>query len=306
MTFKYVFSETRNGLRRNMNMLVALIVTIFISLTLVGIGLLLRSQSQLTQQSWGSAMQIQVNLCNKISASPNCAKQEVTPSQQAQVLQTLHKSPWVAKSQLRSKQYAFDHLKKLFAVNGESSKQVYGTVTVNDMEKTVVVTLNNPKRFGVVEQSVAGLPGVDNIRDAHKILQPVYFWINFLKWAAIAGAAFLLAAAILQVATTIRLATYARRKEIGIMRLVGASSLYISLPFLAETLVAAIVGIGLAGLAIAAFTWFVVYDRLRGHSHLSEWISWQDSLAAFIAIAILGVLLTVVPTLLMTRRYLKV
>lgn len=306
MTLKYVFSETRNGLRRNLNMLVALIVTIFISLTLLGLGLLLRSQSQLTQQSWGSAMQIQVNLCNKISSSPNCAKQEVTPAQQKQVVQTLHKSPWVANSQVRSKQFAFNHLKKMFEVNGESDKQVYGTVTVNDMEKTIVVTLNDPKRFGVVEQSVAGLPGVDNIHDAHKILQPVYYWINFLKWAALGGAVFLLIAALLQVATTIRLATYARRKEIGIMRLVGASSLYISLPFLAETLVAAIVGIGLSGVAMASFTEFVVYQQLRANSHLSEWISWQDTLVAFIAIAILGVLLTVVPTLLMTRRYLKV
>ena len=68
-----------------------------------------------------------------------------------------------------------------------------------------------------------------------------------MKWGAIAIAAFLLVAAILQVGNTIRMAAFARRKEIGIMRLVGASNLYISLPFLMETLVAALIGVALSG-----------------------------------------------------------
>ena len=89
------------------------------------------------------------------------------------------------------------------------------------------------------------------VRDLRQVLKPIYFWITVMKWGAIAVAAFLLVAAILQVGNTIRLAAFARRKEIGIMRLVGASNLYISLPFLMETLVAALVGIGLSALARA-------------------------------------------------------
>lgn len=90
------------------------------------------------------------------------------------------------------------------------------------------------------------------------------------------------------------------------MRLVGASNLYISLPFLMETLVAALIGIGLAAGTLMAFMYFVIYDRLRPASNIVEWVDWADSYTAVAGIAILGVLLTLVPTLVMTRKYLKV
>jgi cell division transport system permease protein len=107
------------------------------------------------------------------------------------------------------------------------------------------------------------------------------------------------------VGNTIRLAVFARRKEIAIMRLVGASSTYIALPFLMETLVAALIGVGLA-LALLAFMQFIIYDRLRPNSQVVQWINWSDAFASIAVIAVLGVLLTLIPTLFMTRKYLKV
>ena len=95
-------------------------------------------------------------------------------------------------------------------------------------------------------------------------------------------------AAILQVGNTIRLAAFARRKEIGIMRLVGASNLYISLPFLMETLVAALVGIGLSSLAVLSFMQFVIYGKLRPSSNIVEWVDWHDAFIAIGGIAVLG------------------
>ena len=93
---------------------------------------------------------------------------------------------------------------------------------------------------------------------------------------AIGIAGFLVVAAVLQVGNTIRLAAFARRREIGIMRLVGASSLYIQLPFLMESLVAAFIGVALAGGALVAFMYFVIYERLRPTSNIVAWIDWAD------------------------------
>lgn len=90
------------------------------------------------------------------------------------------------------------------------------------------------------------------------------------------------------------------------MRLVGASSTYIALPFLMETLVAALIGVGLAALALLAFMQFIIYDRLRPNSQVVQWINWGDAFASIAVIAVLGVLLTLIPTLFMTRKYLKV
>jgi len=90
------------------------------------------------------------------------------------------------------------------------------------------------------------------------------------------------------------------------MRLVGASSLYIQLPFLMESLVAALIGVGLAAGAILLFMWVVIYQTLRPTSNIVAWIDWGDSLQAVALIALIGLALTLVPTLLMTRKYLKV
>jgi cell division transport system permease protein len=89
------------------------------------------------------------------------------------------------------------------------------------------------------------------------------------------------------------------------MRLVGASSWYIQLPFLLEALFAALAGVALASLSLIAFMAVVIYGLL-GDSTIVPWVSWQDSVAVMTFIAALGVAMTLLPTLLLTRRYLKV
>jgi cell division transport system permease protein len=126
-----------------------------------------------------------------------------------------------------------------------------------------------------------------------------------MKWGAISVAGFLLVAAILQVANTIRLAAFARRKEIGIMRLVGASTLYIALPFLLEALVTALVSVALAGGALGAFLRFAIGD-LKENLRFVPWIGWEEFRIALLAVAVLGPVLTLLPTLVLTRKYLKV
>jgi cell division transport system permease protein len=147
---------------------------------------------------------------------------------------------------------------------------------------------------------------VNSVRDLREVLKPIYFWMNVMKWGAIGIALFLVIAAVLQVGNTIRLAAFARRREIGIMRLVGASSLYIQLPFLMESLVAALIGVSLAAGAILVFMWLVIYRTLRPTSNIVAWVDWGDGLWALGWIALIGLGLTLVPTLVMTRKYLKV
>lgn len=306
MALKYVVSETGIGLRRNVSMSIALIVTIFVSLTLVGMGLLLNAQASKTEDTWGSKLQITVALCNQNSLGPNCDKQNVTGQQKTAIKQVLHTNPEVASFYYESKAQAFAKYKKFYIPGNAADKKIFGTVTVNDMQETYWVKLKDPQQFAGIESQLSGMQGVDHVRDLREVLKPIYFWMTTLRNSAIGIAAFLLVAAILQVANTIRLAAFARRKEIAIMRLVGASTLFISLPFLLETLVAALVGVALAAGALSLFTWLVIYGKLRGRSHISEWLGWSDTLTAVGLIAVLGIVLTLVPTLVMTRKYLKV
>lgn len=315
MTFRYVFSEAALGLRRNLSMAVSLIVTIFVSLTLVGLGLLVSSQAHHTEQSLGNQLTIQAFLCNKLSpvsspsgkAPTNCSGQEVTTAQKQAIEQTLSRSAEVKSYKWLSQQDAYDLFRKLYVPNGnDAAAAAYAAVTPDSLNESYVITLKDPRQFSTVESSLEGMPGVVNVKDLHKQLGALYTVLNYLKWGSIGIAVLLLLAAIFQVVNTIRLATMARRREIAIMRLVGASSLYISLPFLTEILAAAAIGVALAGAAVATFTQFIVYNKLRNNSHFMTWVDWTDFLNAFVWLAILGVVLTMVPTLFVTRKYLKV
>jgi cell division transport system permease protein len=306
MQLRYVFSETATGLRRNISMSVALIVTIFVSLTLVGMGLLLNQQADKAERFWGSKLQITVFMCNQNSKTPNCSSGEISPTQRTAVKQAIDTSPEVASYYHQSKDQAFKTWKRVYLSQDKSQQEIYSTVRASDMQESYWVKLKNPNQFQGVKSALVGMPGVDAVRDLRQVLKPIYFWMTVMKWGAIAIAAFLLVAAILQVGNTIRMAAFARRKEIGIMRLVGASTLYISLPFLMETLVAAVIGIALAAGALMAFMYFVIYGKLRPSSNIVEWVDWNDAYLAIAGITVLGILLTLIPTLVMTRKYLKV
>ena len=112
-------------------------------------------------------------------------------------------------------------------------------------------------------------------------------------------------AAVLQVSNTIRLAAMARRREISIMRLVGASGLYIQLPFVLEVIFSALVGAALACGTLAVTVRFFV-PWLHRVVQLWQWVSWSTAIWAMVWMVLIALALAIVPTFFMTRRYLRV
>ncbi len=306
MQMTYVVSELKNGLRRNVSMTVAVIVTMFVSLTLVGLGLLLNAQAEKAEDFWGDRLQITVFMCTDNSPGAACIDGQATEAQKDAVEQILRTNPEVESFTFETSQQAYDKWREVYAGGEEANRQVIDAIRPSDLAESYWVTLEDPREFAGVKSELDGLPGVSAVRDLREVLEPIYFWISAFKWGAIVIAGFLLIAAILQVSNTIRLAAFARRKEIGIMRLVGASSLYIQLPFLLEALFAAVVGVLLASGAVALFLYVVVYRMLRPNSNLVAWVDWVDGAWAMGVMAVVGVMLTLIPTLLLTRKYLKV
>lgn len=301
MQLRYVFSELRQGLRRNLSMHLAVVLTLFVSLTLVGLGFLLNAQAAKAEDHWGSQLQITVFLCNESATSANCTG-EVTQAQKTAIIDVVQNNPEVADYHTESKQEAFEKTKELF------SEEYFARLPTSPsaMKESVWIELEDAERYQGIRSAVEGLDGVSHVRDQRAVLKPIYAAIDALKYGAIGIAAFLIFAALLLVANTIRLAAYARRREIGIMRLVGASSLYISLPFLLEALVTALLGVALAGGALAAFVYFGVAEGMSGQINFMPWIGLPEYLTSLGAVALLGPLLTVIPTLVLTRKYLKV
>jgi cell division transport system permease protein len=303
MQLRYVFSELAQGLRRNLSMHIAVVLTLFVSLTLVGLGVLLNQQADKAAEHWGNQLQITVWLCKEKDDNPACTG-EVTGAQKTAIEKVIEDNPEVADYHTESKEEAFDKVKEL--LGPDKFEGPNPAATAADMPESVWITLKDPEQYKGITSAVVGLDGVSGIRDMRNVLKPIYGSINALQWGALGTAAFLVFAALLLVGNTIRLAAFARRREIGIMRLVGASTLYIALPFLLEALVTALIGVALAGGALAAFMYFGIDQRAATGLKFMPWIGLPEYLRSVVAIAILGPILTLLPTLVLTRKYLKV
>ena len=304
MRYRHIFSETRVGLRRNLTMTLAVIMTMWVSLSLFGAGLLASQQVDLMKGRWYDKIEISVFLCTPDTVGDNCTQgQEVTEAEKTAVKQTLESNPEVAQGGVyfESKAEAYAAFQKAY-----EGSPIQDSLTEEQMQESFRVKLKNPEQYEGVVSSVTGLKGVENVQDLRQYLDPFFSWLNLLQWGTIIASALLLVAAALQIGNTIRLAAFARRREIGIMRLVGASNLYITLPFLFEAVISALIGVGLACVTLASGVYFVIMRKAEVSIQSLPWIGWNQALLAMAGVAIVGLLLAIVPTLITTRKYLRV
>ena len=149
-------------------------------------------------------------------------------------------------------------------------------------------------------------PGVDTVQDLKKLLEPVFVVLDKFSRSALILAAVMLVAAILLISNTIRVAAFSRRRETGIMRLVGASNFYIQLPFLLEGAIAGLFG-GILGSVLVGFgKWFLVDLGLRKSIRFTTFIGWGDVMATVPIMIVTAVLISVIASYLTLLRYLRV
>jgi cell division transport system permease protein len=300
MRAQFVFHEVWIGLRRNLTMTMALVVVVAISLSLLGTGLLFVKEVNNTRTSWQGKVQLSVYLCTKVSSSTACAKNgAATPAELASIQQTLQRMPQVTSVTYVSQATAYQQFKSEFP-------SMVNSVTPNEIPDSFEVKLKNTQTdTPIVDQTINGAPGVDQIVDNSAILDKFYNLLNGARNAVLVIAIILVIAAILLVANTIRLSAFNRRRETSIMRLVGASNFYVQLPFLVEGVIAGLFGWLVAtGLLIAVKSLWL--DTLQQYFPFNVQLTSTDLVEVIILAMILGVALTGATSFLTLRRYLRV
>ncbi len=306
MSVGTTLKELTAGLTRNKSMSISLIVTMTVSLLLASLGLLMQAQASRTEKYYGDRLQLQVNMCTKYSPGANCLGGTVTDDQKLAVRKALDSNPEVKGYDIRTPADNYQKARVLLGQSATGKKQLE-TLGPDAFPESYFVTLKNANKFDGVVSQVSGMDGVGSVNSLRKLLAPLFEMLTKLRYASLGTAALLIIAAILQVSNTVRMTAYARRREIGIMRLVGASSWHIQMPFILESLIAALISAFLASAGIAAFVYFVVYGYLRDNlGQITTWVGWQDSIVVMGKASVFAVLLALVPTLFMTRKYLDV
>jgi cell division transport system permease protein len=303
MRAQFVFQEIWIGLRRNLTMTIALVVVVAISLSVLGTGLLFVKQVDATRTYWQGKVEISIYMCTKQSVSVQCRQNgAATATERAQLNQELTSMPQVAKVFYQSQSQAYQQFKQEFS----NSPTFVSTVQQGDIPDSFRVKLKNPQAdYSAVASAVTGKSGVDSIIDERSILDKFYKLLGGARNAVVIIAVILLVAATLLVANTIRLSAFNRRRETGIMRLVGASNFYIQLPFLLEGVIAGLLGwLISAGLLVAVKSLWL--DTLQQYFTFNVGLSAGDLLQVVILAMCVGVLLCGATSFLTLRRYLRV
>ena len=300
MRARFLLSEVGIGLRRNMTMTFAVIVTTAISLSLLGIGLLSNAQVGAMKDYWYDKIEVSVFLCGSLSESPSCAGGVVTSEQRLQIQQDLQDMPAVNTVFYESQSQAFAHFQERF-----KDSAIAANVTADQLPESFRVKLKDPTQFAVIVSAFSGRPGVDVVQDQRSILDKFFKLLGVLRnGALLVGLASVLTAALL-ISNTLRIAAFNRRRETGVMKLVGASSWSIQLPFLLEGIISAIVGWALATGLLAALK-SVIDSKVAPLLSFTKFFGWGEVWVSSAYLLATGLFVSTVASVITLRRYLKV
>ena len=305
MRLGLVLGEAFQGLRRNASMVVSVVLVTFISLTFVGVAILLQGQISQMKAYWYDRAQVAINFCSSVDRSGNCEQAAASDEQIAAVQAKLAEpaiAQYIERAQYDSPAMVLEQVRSYYADTAVGS-----FLTEDYVGGILNVTLYDPSNADVIVESVSGFAGVLSVDDRRKSLEPIFSMLNVASAAAIGIAALMLVAAVLLIATTIRLSAFSRRREIGIMRLVGASNRLIETPFVLEGVIAALIGSILASAALALIVEFWVNGQLStvlGGGGLL--VRLGDALLVAPILIVIGVLLAAISASVAIKRYLRV
>jgi cell division transport system permease protein len=230
--FGFLLNEVWTGLRRNVTMTVAMILTTAISIGLFGGGLLVVRLADNSRAIYLDRVESQVFLTNDVSANdPTC---DADPCKSLR--KTIEDRDDVRSVRFLNRDEAYDDAIKKFP----QYKDVAGK---DAFPASFVVKLDDPEQHKDFDDSMAGQPGVLNVLNQKELIDRLFAVLDGLSNAAFAVALVQAVGAVLLIANMVQVAAYTRRTEVGIMRLVGASRWYTQLPFLLEACLAALIGV---------------------------------------------------------------
>ena len=296
-------SEAFTGLRRNVSMVVSVVLVTFVSLTFVGAAILMQMQIGTMRDFWVDRAQVAIYMCTDISLAATCTAGEASPEQTEEVRVKLEGS---ALSPLIRNMVFLDHeqaYQELLDLVGDQDASV---LTPDQVNETFRITLVDPTQSDVIIEAFSGTVGVEQVQDQLQYLEPLFSALTIATYIAVGIAALMLIAAVLLIATTIRLSAYARRRELGIMRLVGASNRFIQTPFILEGVFAALLGSLLAGGAVIAGVHFGVDSYLRNRvDFVTTWVDLGDAWLVVPILILIGVVLAALSAGFAIRRWLR-
>jgi len=290
VNLQYVIKETSTNLKRNFFITFAAVLVVVVSMYLVGAVFVasFAVDRALTLQT--KKVEVAVFL-----------KRDITTEERDSIQRDLLAMPEVASVTYESKQEAYETFKRLF----RDEPDIVENTTADALPESFRVKLKDPNQFAVVRDRLEGRPGIDQIQDERKFLSRLLAVVRDIRLLGLLMVALLTIAAGVLIATTIRMAIFARRREIAIMKLVGATNWFIRVPFMLEGVIQGMLGALVAmGLLVATRPFYT--SLLRSFKFLNLTVTYSEIAQHGAWILLFGILIGAMGSLLGLRRFLDV
>jgi cell division transport system permease protein len=291
MRVKYVLSEVLTGLWRNVTMTVAMIITMGVSLTMLGAGVLTFWQVNSMKDFFYAKVEVSIFL-----------KVDVTDEQRDGLQKELTSDPLVQSVHHETKEQAYANFKQLY----RDAPDLIDSVKPDTLPESFRVKLKNPLQFQAISDRYRDHAGIDDIVDQRQILGRLFDILGSVQSLSLIVAIVQGAAALLLVANTIQVAAYSKRREVAVMKLVGASNWFIQAPFVLEAVFAGLIGALLAFLALVASKIFLIDGSLKALASLLTPVYWDRILIMLPILAGIGALVSAVTAWITLRFYVRV
>jgi cell division transport system permease protein len=165
-------------------------------------------------------------------------REDVTEAQRTAINQAIDGNPLVQSKTYETRQQAFEKFKLLW----QDSPEFINSVGPESLPESFRVKLKNPEQYKAFADQIQGQQGIQDIVDQRELLNKVFDIFNTIQLGSLIGAVVMAGAALLLVGNTIQVAAYSKRREVAVMKLVGASNWFIQAPFVLEAVVAGLIG----------------------------------------------------------------
>jgi len=291
MRAKYVLSEVMVGLWRNVTMTVAMIITMAVSLTMLGASGLMFLQVNTMKDFYYDKIEVTIFLVS-----------DVTEEQRSSLQTSLDTDPLVADVTYESQEEAHQRFKALY----QDAPDLVDAVKPEQLPESFRIQLINPEEYQAIFDKYNGTEGIDEIVDQRKLLDKIFNILGSIQNMALVAASIMAVAALLLVANTIQVAAYSKRREVAVMKLVGASNWFIQAPFVLEAVVAGLFGAILGFGALVLGKIFLLDSSLRDLTELLTPIEWSRVLLMLPVMSGAGALVSAITAWVTLRFYLRV
>jgi cell division transport system permease protein len=279
------------GLWRNVTMTVAMIITMSVSLFMLGASALLYMQVDQMKTYYYGEIEVSVFL-----------RTDVTNDQRTQIDAAITNSPLVKERTYETQQQAFERFKELWADSPDFVK----SISPNSLPESFRVKLKNPEQYQTFREQIQGMAGIQDVIDQRALLDKVFNIFNALQFASLGVAVFMALAALLLVGNTIQVAAYSKRREVAVMKLVGASNWFIQAPFVLEAVVAGLIGAILGFIVLFAGKVVLLDHKLQALTSILTPVHNSNVWLMLPLLAGVGAVVSAVTAWVTLRFYLKV